>query len=87
MFECFVGQEAIETILQGAMRREADQRFWRLRAKKQVPILRAWRLVPKERPSANKTNLDGIYLDMVTHALKMPSVFGETDPPRPFYLV
>jgi len=48
-------QEAIETILQGAMRREADQRFWRLRAKKQAPILGAWRLVAPQRPSVDVT--------------------------------
>lgn len=36
-------QEAAENILKGAMMREADQRFWRSRAKRQAPIVRAWR--------------------------------------------
>eukprot|EP00903_Cladosiphon_okamuranus_P012921 g12064.t1 len=37
-------QEAAENILKGAMMREADQRFWRSRAKRQAPVLWAWRL-------------------------------------------
>lgn len=36
-------QEAVETIVKNAMMREADQRYWRARAKKQKPVLRTWR--------------------------------------------
>lgn len=50
-FSCCVKfQEAIETILKDTMRREADQRFWRARAKIQAPMLRGWRLVAPMGP-------------------------------------